>query len=95
MISELAGVAGVGDPGPLTLAELCIQARAKNQADWNRTSHILAVLLNSNRDPKKSKPVTPMQLNPYISERRRKKAEKPKVFISISTFAKAMTKAKK
>lgn len=33
---------------------------------WNHTSHILTVLINVNRDPKK-RAVKPAELNPYLA----------------------------
>ena len=35
---------------------------------WQRTSQVLAVLINAHRDPK-SKTVTPEDLNPYAQKR--------------------------
>ncbi len=40
-------------------------ARAKQREAWDHTSHVLAVLINANRDHKKSSPVKPEELNPF------------------------------
>jgi len=36
----------------------------KSRDAWNHTSNLLAVIINTNRDPKKP-PVRPMELNPH------------------------------
>lgn len=38
---------------------------------WVHTSSVLAVLINANRDPNKSKPVEPHQLNPHMQGQKR------------------------
>jgi hypothetical protein len=45
---------------------------------WNHTSHILALIANVNRDPKKSSAVKPEDLNPY-ARRRRNRVDIPNV----------------
>jgi hypothetical protein len=40
-------------------------ARARQEAEWDRTAAILATIVNINRDPRKSRPVSTRELNPY------------------------------
>jgi len=40
-------------------------AEARDRAAWNRTMAFLAGLYNVNRDPKKTKPIDPMQFFPW------------------------------
>ena len=40
-------------------------AEAKARAAWDRTSLVCALIVNANRDPKKSRPVKPADFNPY------------------------------
>lgn len=49
------------------------RAEQQDRMAWNHTSHLLAVLINAHRDPKKGRPVTPEQLNPYAGDQRRGK----------------------
>ena len=52
-------------PGPFTLAELVSMAEARLESDWGRTSVILALIANVNRDPKKTRPFKPGDFNPF------------------------------
>jgi len=45
-------------------------AEAKGRADWGRTSVMLALLANFNRDPKKTRAFKPADFNPYEMEKR-------------------------
>jgi len=45
-------------------------AEAKGRADWGRTSVMLALLANVNRDPKKTRAFKPADFNPYEMEKR-------------------------
>ena len=41
-------------------------AEARSRADWSRTSHVLAMMANANRDrEKKPEPFTPADFDPY------------------------------
>lgn len=53
------------DPSGLTLRQLDWMAEERLRSQWNQTSTVLAAVLNVNRDPRKSRPVRPEQLNPY------------------------------
>jgi hypothetical protein len=54
------------------LRELLWAARAKAQHDWNQTSSIMAVIANTNRDPKRrAKPYEPRDFNPYAPPKQR------------------------
>ncbi|GHT30666.1 hypothetical protein FACS1894214_0950 [Planctomycetales bacterium] len=64
-------------------------AEGKQRADWNRTSHLLALISNVNRDPKKSRAVTPQEVNPYT--RQNEKMRKPDFYISPGDLAKKLT----
>ncbi|GHT12321.1 hypothetical protein FACS1894170_06990 [Planctomycetales bacterium] len=85
MIYELAGIIGI-DPGKYTLRTLIWMAEGKQSADWNRTSHLLALLININRDTKKSRVVKPAELNPFAV----KKKEKPDFYISAAQLGKVI-----
>lgn len=45
-------------------------AEAKGRADWGRTSVMLALTANVNRDPKKTRAFKPADFNPYEMEKR-------------------------
>jgi len=60
----LAGIAGV-DPGPLTLRELVLMAEGRVRDEWRRTSVLLALIANTNRDPKKSRALRPADFDPF------------------------------
>jgi hypothetical protein len=51
-IWELAGILGV-DPGPLTLRELVWMYAGRRREHWLHTAHIMALLANCHRDPKR------------------------------------------
>lgn len=40
----------------------------KGRADWARTSALMAMICNVNRDPKKGKASKPADFNPYIEK---------------------------
>jgi hypothetical protein len=44
-------------------------AEARSGADWARTAHVLALLANVHRDPKKTPPFTPDDWNPHAQKR--------------------------
>lgn len=46
-------------------------AEARGRENWIRTSTILAMIANTNRDPKKSRPFKPSDFDPYSDDRRR------------------------
>jgi hypothetical protein len=48
-------------------------ADARNRAGWNHTSHILCLIANVNRDPKKGRAFKPADFNPYGQSRRNSK----------------------
>ncbi len=49
---ELAGFVGI-DPRPFTLRELAQMAKGRAVGSWDHTSHILWMIANVNRDPKR------------------------------------------
>ena len=49
-------------------------AEARARAAWARTSAVLALIANVNRDPKKRRPFTPADFDPYATQDRRKQA---------------------
>jgi hypothetical protein len=61
-------------------------AQAKNQADWNHTSHLIALLININRQ-KGKRAVQPREFNPYAEKRK----SKPDFYITPVQLAKAIT----
>ena len=56
-------------------------AEAKGRTAWGHTSAILALVANVNRDPKKGKPFTPADFNPF--ELRKRKGPLPKADIKL------------
>lgn len=45
--------------------------RYREKIAWDHTAAILATIINSNRDPKRSTPVDPNRINPYRKDERR------------------------
>jgi len=65
---ELGGIAGV-DPRPLTLRTLDWMVEGRRRDEWNRASHLLALLANCHRSPKERKnPFTPAEFDPFRVE---------------------------
>ncbi len=52
------------DPGPFTLRELVWMADARQLDEWNHTAAVLAMLANTHRDPKKTRPFKPADFHP-------------------------------
>jgi len=42
-------------------------AEARGRADWARTASLMALVANTNRDPKKTRPFRPSDFDPYAS----------------------------
>ncbi len=59
---RLAGIAGV-DPLPLTMRRIKWMADAKDRADWDKWSALLAITLNCHVEKKYQ--VKPHDMNPY------------------------------
>lgn len=53
------------NPGPLTLRELVWMAEARQSDLWNHTAALLALLANAHRDPKKTRPLKPVDFHPH------------------------------
>jgi hypothetical protein len=51
------------------LRELHWMAEGRGNFDWEQTSLQAAIAINANRDPAKSRPVHPADLNPYATKR--------------------------
>ena len=49
----------------MTLGELLDMAEARMREDWRHTSSVMALIANSNRDPKKSRPLKPRDFDPF------------------------------
>ncbi|MEW4451290.1 hypothetical protein AB1L30_01265 [Bremerella sp. JC817] len=46
----------------------------RGKHEWQQTALLASILINANRDPKKSKrPIEPSQLNPYEEEKPRRR----------------------
>lgn len=43
-------------------------AEGKVTEAWNHTAHVMTLLANLNRDPKKTKPFEPSQFHPYARQ---------------------------
>lgn len=63
-IDEFAAVLGC-DPSGFTLRSLSRMALFRQRADWDRTASLLSALYNLNRDPSRSRPMSPADFNPY------------------------------
>ncbi len=50
---------------------------AEDKLAWNRTFAVIAQIYNVNRDPKRSRPIDPMQFCPYRSKRHQLPAPPP------------------
>jgi len=57
-------------------------ADAKQTEDWNHTAAILAILANTHRDPKKTRPAKPADFHPY-TKRSAPTPAPPKVDITV------------
>lgn len=69
MIFEAAGIAGV-NPWRYTMRELYWMANAKQYADWNWASNLIATLINVNVD--KRNQVTPDQCHPFRQHKKKR-----------------------
>lgn len=67
LIWHLAGTVGV-HPAPFTLRQLLAMAEGRNRAAWLHTSAVIAMLVNTHRDPKKT-PVPSSKFDPYAATR--------------------------
>jgi hypothetical protein len=57
-----------------------MMAESRSQAEWSRTSAIMCLIANVNRDPKrKSTPYKPSDFNPYIASSQ----SKPKLMAKV------------
>lgn len=45
-------------------------AEGRSREAWGHTSHLLCLIANVNRDPKKSRPFRPEQFNPHAAPKR-------------------------
>jgi len=61
------------DPSPYTWRELDDMDWALRQEEWDRTAHLMAAVINSQRV---KRPVDPRKLNPY-SQQRQHRQRKP------------------
>ena len=66
-------------------------AQAKGKDAWAQTSAILAMLANANRDPKKTKPFSPSDFNPWTAKAKPKPTSTaPTVTISTSVLTRIL-----
>lgn len=68
LVDDLAGIVGVV-PGPLTLRSLIRMAEAPQRADWARTSSLMSLIANLDRDPKKRRPFSASDFDPFHARR--------------------------
>jgi len=76
-------------PEPLTLRELIWMAEGAQRERWQRTSCILALIANANRDPKKGRRFKPADFNPFAP---RRKAGVPLTADNIGLLKRFVTK---
>lgn len=50
-------------------------ADGKRRDEWDRTSAVLAMLVNVNMDTRKHKPISPSEFNPFAPRRREGRIE--------------------
>ncbi len=53
------------------------RVEAEDKRAWNRTMAVLAQIYNSNRDPKRSRAIDPLQFCPYLAARNRRPSPPP------------------
>ena len=70
------------DPGQFTLRELLWMADSRQTDAWNHTAAVLAMLANTHRDPKKTRPFKPSDFHPGTRREKPKEAV-PKVDVSV------------
>jgi len=70
----IAGSLGLGpaDLKALTLRELLWLAEGHGRDRWGRLSVLLALTANLARDPKKSRPLSPAEFDPYADKHNRR-----------------------
>lgn len=59
-------------------------AEGRARLEWAQTAALLALTANCHRDPKKGRPLTPDDFNPYARRDRRKR--KPDVKVSVAAL---------
>lgn len=65
------------NPDQFTLAELLEMAEARERAEWDRTTNLMAMLANQWRDTKThAEPFQPFEFNPLLSSREMKAIRK-------------------
>ncbi len=68
--------------GGLVERELDLMAEGRSKALWAHTSHVLALLANVNRDPKKTKAFAPADFDPHA----RKLAARPVAKVPLASL---------
>ena len=58
------------NPDPFKLRELLVMAEGRGRLEWRQTSHLMALIANIMRDPKKSKGAKPADFNPYLQKQK-------------------------
>jgi len=53
------------DPGPLTLRELVAMAEERRRHDWSIASNLMALVANTQRDRKRTRPFRASDFNPF------------------------------
>jgi len=56
------------------LRELVHMVNGRQREMWNHTSHVLCLVANANRDPKRSKALKPSDFNPLAQRRQKVRA---------------------
>ncbi len=58
-------------------------AEARQRESWSRTASVMALIANTQRDPKKSRPFRPSDFDPFSTRRFSPAANAPKVGIGV------------
>jgi len=68
-------------------------AEGKVSEAWNHTSHLLALIANVNRDPKKTRAVKPADFHPFMKKKSGWKLKAKDIGILKDVFVSANAKA--
>jgi len=65
------------------MSELVLMAEGKKKHDWDITSHLMTLLANLHRDPKKGRAHHPCDFNPYRVKKPIKKTKDLKILKDV------------
>ena len=68
------------------MRELTAMYEARGRFEWDQTSMLIAVVINMMRDPKKNKPVTPPEFNPFRLKKKKQVVQKAPISVLKELF---------